>query len=101
MAELGIITMLAKSPKKAAFTPRQMIEIYEASGRKTSTEALRAAARTLYPDILQDGQPPITCHPGSGRGFQVNGEYIRPRFMLVTNRALMIGILPDGSPMEY
>ncbi len=101
MAELGIITMLARSPKKAAFTSQQMIEIYEASGRKTDTNALRAAARTLYPDILQNGQPPITCHPGTGRAFRINDAYIRPEFMLVTNQALMIGILPDGSAVEY
>lgn len=101
MAELGIITMLAKSPKKAAFTTEQMIEIYEASGRKTQTKALRATAQTLYPHILQDGHPPITCHVGSGRAFHINGEYIYPKFTLVTNRALMIGILPDGSAVEY
>ena len=101
MAELGIITMLAKSPKKSTFTPAQMIEIYETSGRKTSTQALRITAQKLYPHILQDGHPPITCHPGSGRAFLVNGEYVRPKFMLVTNRALMIGILPDGSAVEY
>lgn len=101
MAELGIITMLAKSPKKSAFTSEQMIEIYEASGRKTNTQALRTTAQKLYPHILQDGPPPITCHPGSGRAFRINGEYIRPKFTLVTNRALMIGILPDGSAVEY
>ena len=101
MAELGIITMLAKSPKKAAFTTQQMLEIYEVSGRKTNTEALRNTAKKLYPDILQGDHPPITCHPGSGRGFLINGEYVRPKFMLVTNCALMIGILPDGSAIEY
>lgn len=101
MAELGIITMLAKTPKKAAFTAEQMIEIYERSGRKADTDALRNTARQLYPDILQDGQPPITCSPGSGRFFLLGEEYVAPTHMLITNRALMIGILPDGTPMEY
>lgn len=101
MAELGIITMLAKTPKKASFTAAQMIEIYEKSGRKTDTDALRATARELYPDILQDGQPPIFCRPGGGRAFRVGEEYIRPKFMLVTHRALMVGILPDGTALEY
>ena len=58
MAELGIITMLAKTPKKASFTAAQVIEIYEKSGRKTDTGALRATARELYPDIIQDNHPP-------------------------------------------
>ena len=71
MAELGIITMLAKAPKKAAFTAAQMIEIYEKSGRKTETAALRTTARELYPGILQNGEPPITCSEGCGRFFQV------------------------------
>ena len=101
MAELGIITMLAKTPKKAAFTVEQLIDIYERSGRKTDTDALRATARQLYPEILQDGQPPITCRPGCGRAFRVDEEYVRPKFTLVTNRALMVGILPDGTPLEY
>lgn len=101
MAELGIITMLAKSPKKAAFTAEQMIHIYETSGRKTDTDALRATARELYPEILQDGVPPISCLPGSGRSFRVGEEYISPTHMLVTHRALMIGILPDGTALEY
>ena len=38
MAELGIITMLANTPKKAGFTLEQMIDIYEASGRERSVE---------------------------------------------------------------
>ena len=101
MAELGIITMLAKKPKKASFTAEQMIAIYEASGRKTDTEALRKAALELYPDILQDGQPPITCLPGGGRAFRVGEDYVKPTHMLVTNRTLMIGILPDGTALEY
>lgn len=101
MAELGIITMLAKAPKKASFTAAQMIEIYEKSGRKTDTDALRAAARELYPDILQNGQPPITCRPGCGRAFHVGEEYIKPPFMLITHQALAVGILPDGTPVEY
>lgn len=101
MAELGIITMLAKTPKKASFTAAQMIEIYEASGRKADTKALRAAARELYPEILQDGQPPILCRPGCGRAFRVGDEYIKPKYTLVTHRALMVGILPDGTPLEY
>ena len=79
MAELGIITMLANTPKKAAFTLEQMIEIYEASGRKTDTVVLRDTARA----------------------FRVGEEYVRPAFTLVTNYALMVGILPDGTPMEY
>lgn len=101
MAELGIITMLAKTPKKAAFTAAQMIEIYEKSGRKTETAALRATARDLYPEILQDGEPPITCSDGCGRFFLVEEEYVAPTHTLITNRALMIGILPDGTPMEF
>lgn len=101
MAELGIITMLAKMPQKASFTAPQLIQIYESSGRKTDTAALRAAARELFPDILQDGEPPITCLSGGGRAFRVGEEYIRPQYMLVTHRALAVGILPDGTPMEY
>ena len=101
MAELGIITMLAKTPKKAAFSAAQMIDIYEKSGRKTDTASLRATARQLYPDLLQDGEPPITCLPGGGRAFHVGGEYIKPTHMLVTHRALMVGILPDGTAQEY
>ncbi len=101
MAELGIITMLAKSPKKAAFTARQMIDIYEQSGRQTDTDALRATARQLYPEILQDGEPPILCTSGCGRYFPVGEEYVAPAFTLITNRALMIGILPDGTAVEY
>ena len=89
MAELGIITMLANTPKKAAFTLEQMIEIYEAS------------ARRLFPDILENGQPPITARVGCARAFRVGEEYVRPAFTLVTNYALMVGILPDGTPMEY
>lgn len=101
MAELGIITMLANTPKKAAFTLEQMIEIYEASGRKTDTAALRDTARRLFPDILENGQPPITAREGCARAFRVGEEYVRPAFTLVTNYALMVGILPDGTPMEY
>jgi len=101
MAELGIITMLAKAPKKASFTAEQMIRIYEESGRKTDTAALRATARALYPDILQDGEPPISCLSGSGRAFHVGEDYIVPTHTLVTYRALMVGILPDGTPLEY
>ena len=101
MAELGIITMLAKTPKKAAFTAAQMIDIYEKSGRKTDTAALRATARELYPDILQDGEPPILCSDGCGRFFPVGEEYVAPAHTLITNRALMIGILPDGTPVEF
>ena len=101
MAELGIITMLAKSPKKAAFTAQQMIHIYEQSGRQTDTAALRATARQLYPDILQDGEPPILCSEGCGRFFPVGDEYVVPAYTLITNRALMVGVLPDGTPVEY
>lgn len=101
MAELGIITMLAKKPKKAFFTAEQLIEIYEKSGRQTDTAALRATARELFPGILQDGEPPITCRPGCGRCFHVGEEYIPPKYMLITNRALAVGILPDGSALEY
>ena len=101
MAELGIITMLAKTPKKAAFTAEQMIHIYETSGRQTDTAALRAAARELYPDILQDGEPPILCSAGCGRYFPVGDEYVAPTHTLITNRALMVGILPDGTPAEF
>jgi len=101
MAELGIITMLAKAPKKASFTAEQMIDIYEQSGRKTDTAALRATARKLYPDILQDGEPPISCLPGSGRSFHIGEAYVSPTHTLVTHRALMVGILPDGTALEY
>ncbi len=101
MAELGIITMLAKTPKKASFTAAQVIEIYEKSGRKTDTGALRATARELYPDIIQDNHPPIICRTGCGRAFHVGEEYIKPQYMLITNRALAVGILPDGTPLEY
>ena len=48
MAELGIITMLAKTPKKAAFTAAQMIEIYEKSGRKTETAALLLTSQSNF-----------------------------------------------------
>ena len=101
MAELGIITMLAKAPKKASFTAEQLIRIYEESGRKTDTAALRETALKLFPDILQDGIPPISCLPGSGRTFQVGDSYLSPTHTLVTYRALMVGILPDGTPLEY
>lgn len=101
MAELGIITMLAKKPKKAFFTAEQLIKIYETSGRSTDTAVLRATARTLYPEVLQDGQPPISCREGCGRAFRVGEEYVAPKYMLVTNRALAVGILPDGSAVEY
>ena len=101
MAELGIITMLAKSPKKATFTAAQVLEIYEKSGRKTDIASLRATARELYPDILQDGEPPIFCRPGTGRAFRVGDEYTRPQYTLSSNRALMVGILPDGTALEY
>ena len=101
MAELGIITMLAKTPKKASFTAEQLINIYEKSGRQTETSALRATARQLYPEILQNDQPPLTCRAGCGRAFRVDEEYVRPKFTLVTNRALMVGILEDGTALEY
>lgn len=101
MAELGIITTLAGLPKKASFTLEQLLQIYETSGRATTTDALRTTARTLFPDILEDGEPPIACYPGFGRAFRVGEELIRPVFTLVTNQALLVGILPDGTPMEY
>lgn len=101
MAELGIITMLAKKRKKASFTGSQLIEIYEASGRKTDTDALRETARKLYPEILEDGKPPVTCRPGCGRAFQVGEAYVKPEYMLITNRARAVGILPDGTAVEY
>lgn len=101
MAELGIITMLAKTPKKAAFTAEQITRIYEHSGRSTDTAALRAAARELFPEILQNNEPPLTCSPASGRWFLVEDEYVAPTHMIITNRALMVGVLPDGTLKEY
>ena len=101
MADAGIITTLARLPKKAAFTAAQIIEIYEASGRSTDTQALREAARALYPDIQEDGVPPISCTDGYGRAFLVEGEYQRPKHTLTSHFCRSVGILKDGTPLEY
>jgi hypothetical protein len=102
MAELGIITMLAKKPKKKAFTIEQLLEIYEKAGRSVKVEQLRETAHELYPDIVQDGKIPVFVKEGmAGRGFVIDGKLVKPKWTISTHMARSIGILEDGTARGF
>lgn len=90
-------------PHRPAFTEGQLIEIYEAAGRSGDLSALKAKARELYPDILEDGEPPITRVEGwFGRSFEdAAGKMVHSKWVLCSNRCNSVGILADGTPMPY
>lgn len=87
---------------KPHFTYKQLIEIYEASGRSIEIDALQASAKQLYPDVLEDdGQSPIFVISGSHKGFLVDGDYCKAKFSILSRLVNGIGIMEDGTPLPY
>ena len=87
---------------RPTFTAEQIVQIYEAAGRSTELDDLLAKARALFPDILEDGVPPLWRTEGVGRAFlSEDGSYVRPIWRLGSNYCRDVGILPDGTPRIY
>lgn len=96
------IGSLVTNRGRPTFTTGQIIEIYEASGRSVEPDVLLAKARELFPDVLEDGAPPLWRTEGVGRAFLTEeGSYERPVWRLGSNYCRDVGILSDGSPMIY
>lgn len=96
------IGSLETNRDRPTFTAEQIVEIYEAAGRSTDLDALKAKARELFPDILENGAPPLWRTEGVGRAFLTgDGSYVKPVWRLGSNYCRDVGILPDGSARIY
>lgn len=96
------IGSLETNRDRPTFTAEQIVAIYEAAGRSTDLDTLRAKAVELFPDILENGAPPLWRTEGVGRAFLCeDGSYVRPVWRLGSNYCRDVGILPDGSARIY
>lgn len=96
------IGSLRSNRKRITFTSEQIIEIYEAAGRSVELDALKAKARELFPDIQEDGEPPLWRTDGIGRAFLLeDGGSAKPVWRLGSNYCRDVGILPDGTARIY
>lgn len=102
IADKSHIGSLATNRGRPSFTAEQIIAIYEAAGRSTDLEALKAQARVLFPDILEGGEPPLWRTEGVGRAFRMeDGSYVKPVWRLGSSYCRDVGILPDGTARIY
>ena len=68
----------------------------------TDAAALRAKAAELFPEITEDGAPPLWVTEGVGRAFlREDGSYEAPRWRLGSNYCRDVGILADGTARIY
>jgi len=87
---------------RPTFSTEQILQIYEASGRSTDLEVLQAQARVLFPEILEDGAPPLWKANGAGRAFRrPDGTFERAVCRFGSNCCRDLGILADGTPEIY
>lgn len=84
------------------FTEEQLVEIYEATGRSSDINVIRAKASELYPDIVDDEGIPIWKLPPHGRSFNCgDGTYEMPAFVLASNKCSSMGVMQDGTPHPF
>lgn len=84
------------------FAEKQLVEIYEATGRSHNIETIRSMASRLYPDIVDDEGIPIWKLPPHDRSFdRGDGTYEMPVFVLTSNKCNSIGVMKDGTPHPF
>lgn len=84
------------------FTEEQLVEIYEATGRSSDINVIRAKASEMYPGIVDDEGIPIWKLPSHGRSFNCgDGTYEMPAFVLASNKCNSIGVMRDGTPHPF
>ena len=79
IADKSHIGSLTTNRNRPTFTAEQIVQIYEAAGRTTQLDILRAEAKELFPEIQENGLPPLWCTSGAGRAFAMpDGSYEKP-----------------------
>lgn len=102
IADKSHIGSLVTNRNRPTFTAEQLIAIYEQAGRSVEPDVLMAQARALFPDILEEGAPPLWRTEGIGRAFLTQeGNYEKPVWRLGSNYCRDVGILADGTPVVY
>lgn len=102
IADKSHIGSLETNRDRPTFTAEQIIAIYEAAGRSTDLDTLKAQARVLFPHILEGGEPPLWRTEGVGRAFRMeDGSCVKPVWRLGSNYCRDVGILPDGTARIY
>lgn len=84
------------------FTPEQLIMIYEATDRSVDKTVLQAKAQELFPDVLDEGKPPISVTGPFGRWFDLGDGHCGPaKYTIVSNASSAVGVLDDGTPKSF
>lgn len=82
------------------FSFEELEEIYAASP-KHETDALKEAARKLFPGRDLVTYENLYISTGPGRAFKHNGdEYVNPKYILVSH-PVMTGVMDDGTIYQF
>lgn len=92
--------------KQDRFTVEELQKIYEASGRSVDIEALREAARRLYPERMA-GDTPASLYvldKPYGRAFRRGAdpdEYEKPTHTIASIGQNLLAVFADGESEPY